>query len=332
MKARILGAGVAGLVLASELARHGASIDLVERSASLGVEACAWCAGGMLAPWCEGESAEAFVVERGIKALDWWRGHSPSFMQNGTLVVAGHRNRGELARFARMSQHHQACDGRDVAALEPDLSGRFEAGLYFPQEAHVDPRLALQDLADALVAGGHSLRFGRTMTPDEAGKDVDLVFDCRGFAARDQLPGLRGVRGEMMIVRCPGVTLARNVRLLHPRWPLYIVPRANHVFMLGATMIESDHAGPVTLRSAGEMIEAAQALHPAFNEAEIVELRADVRPAFADNLPRVERHGKVISINGLYRHGFLLSPWCASEAVRLAGFDAKSTPVSELVV
>lgn len=330
MKARILGAGVAGLVLASELVRHGARIELVERSATLGVEACAWCAGGMLAPWCEGESAEAFVVEQGIKALDWWRERSLSFAQNGTLVLAGHRDRGELTRFARMSQQHQACDDRHVAALEPDLAARFEAGLFFPQEAHVDPRLALQDLADALGAGGHSLQFGRALTPGEAGKDVDLVFDCRGFSARDQVPGLRGVRGEMMIVRCPGVTLARPVRLLHPRWPLYIVPRANHVFMLGATMIESDHAGPVTLRSAREMIEAAQALHPAFNEAEILELRADVRPAFADNLPRVERHGKIISINGLFRHGFLLSPWCASEAVRLAGLDGRAAPLKDV--
>ncbi len=331
MKVRILGAGVAGLVLASDLAALGARIEVVERSATLGVEACAWCAGGMLAPWCEGESAEAFVVEQGIKALDWWREHSPSYVQNGTLVLAGHRDRGELTRFARMSQHHQTCDDREVAALEPDLAGRFEAGLYFPEEARVDPRLALQQLADRLVAGGHSLQFGHAMTPDEAGKDVDLVFDCRGFAARDRVSGLRGVRGEMLIVRCPGVTLTRTVRLLHPRWPLYIVPRAEHVFMLGATMIESDHAGPVTLRSAGEMIEAAQALHPAFNESEILELRADVRPAFADNLPRVERRGKIISINGLYRHGFLLSPWCASEAVRLAGLGATAAPVSELV-
>ncbi len=333
MKVRVLGAGAAGLVAATELARHGADVELVDRSATLGVEACAWCAGGMLAPWCEGESAEPFVVENGQKALAWWREHSSTFVQNGTLVLAGRRDHGELTRFARMSDHHEPCEGNALAALEPDLGERFERALFFAGEAHVDPRLALQHLADGLVAEGASLRLGQTMTPEEAEKDVDLVIDCRGFAARDQVAGLRGVRGEMMIVRCPGFALARAVRLLHPRWPLYVVPRADHVFMLGATMIESEHHGPVTLRSAGELIEAAQALHPAFNEAEILELRADVRPAFADNLPRVERQGKTISINGLYRHGFLLSPWCAGEAVRLAGLgpEAIAAPAEDLV-
>ena len=325
MKARVIGAGVVGLVMATELARHGVEVEIVERSQQLGETACAWCAGGMLAPWCEGESAESLVVEHGQNALVWWRQHSSSFVQNGSLVLARRRDRGELTRFARLSQRHQTCDDAGLAALEPDLAGRFETGLYFKEEAHVDPRLALNHLADALVAGGHKINFGLAMTPQQAIQGVDLVFDCRGYAARASIPELRGVRGEILIVRCPGFTLARSVRLLHPRWPLYVVPRADGVFLLGATVIESDHAGPVTLRSAGELIETAVALHPAFNEAEILETRADVRPAFPDNLPRIERHGSIISINGLYRHGFLLSPWCAQTALALAEIGAERT-------
>ena len=34
-----------------------------------------------------------------------------------------------------------------------------------------------------------------------------------------------------------------------------------------------------------ELLNAAYALHPAFAEAEILEMGADVRPAFPDNLP-----------------------------------------------
>ena len=104
------------------------------------------------------------------------------------------------------------------------------------------------------------------------------------------------------------------MRLLHPRFPLYIVPRGEHLFMVGATMIESDERRRVTARSVVELLNAAYALHPAFAEAEIVEIGCDARPAFPDNLPRIRRQGDRVLVNGLYRHGFLLAPAMARRA------------------
>ena len=112
----------------------------------------------------------------------------------------------------------------------------------------------------------------------------------------------------MLVVRCPDVTLSRPVRLLHPRFPLYIVPRGDDVFMLGATQIETSERTRATLRSAMELMNAAYALHPAFGEAELLEIGVDARPAFPDNQPRIRRIGDVIYANGLFRHGFLLAP------------------------
>src|SRR5689334_24880850 len=111
----------------------------------------------------------------------------------------------------------------------------------------------------------------------------------------------------MIVVETHDVTLHRPVRLLHPRWPLYIVPRENNRFMIGATTIETEGNG-VSVRSALELLSAAYAVHPAFGEARIVEFGAGLRPAFADNLPRVEIKNNTIAVNGLYRHGFLLAP------------------------
>ena len=146
------------------------------------------------------------------------------------------------------------------------------------------------------------------------GEGFDHVLDCRGHAAAAALPALRGVRGEMLMLRCPAVTLSRPVRLLHPRIPLYVVPRGEGLFMVGATMVESADRRAVTARSAMELLNAAYALHPAFGEAEIVEMGSNIRPAFADNMPRLVRDGPVLRLNGLYRHGFLLSPMLAAEA------------------
>ena len=129
----------------------------------------------------------------------------------------------------------------------------------------------------------------------------DCVADCVGMGARD--PDLRGVRGEMLILHAPDLHLSRPVRMLHPRIPVYIVPRADNLFMVGATMIESADDGPVSVRSTMELLNAAYSLHPAFGEAKIVEMGAGVRPAYIDNLPRVTVKGRKVSINGLYRHG-----------------------------
>lgn len=309
MHVTVLGAGVAGLATATELAARGCTVEVIERGPSLGSGACSWHAGGMLAPWCERESAEELVVELGREALEWWPAHHETVGQCGSLVLATRRDGPDLERFARRTTGHRQLDAAGVAELEPDLAGRFARGLFFAEEAHLDPRGALASLARGLSERGVPIRYGT-----EAGDGDGAVVDCRGFAARDLLPDLRGVKGEMLVVRCPDVRLGRPVRLLHPRFPLYVVPRAERVFMIGATMIESEERGRVTARSVVELLNAAYALHPAFAEAEILELGCDVRPAFPDNLPRIRRQGGRVLVNGLYRHGFLLAPAMARRA------------------
>jgi glycine oxidase len=152
----------------------------------------------------------------------------------------------------------------------------------------------------------------------DARDEVDWTIDCRGFEARAALPGLRGVKGEMLVLFTREVTLSRPIRFIHPRHPVYIVPRGDGRFMIGATMIENEEAGRITARAMLELLGAAYAVHPAFAEAEIIETGAGVRPAFADNLPGLRIEGRVIYVNGLYRHGFLAAPALARRAAAIA--------------
>jgi glycine oxidase len=308
----VIGAGVAGLTCALELADRGLAVEVVERGRTMGEGSCSWMAGGMLAPWCERATTEPEVADWGAPSIAWWAERFPETVRHGSLVVAQPRDLPDLTRFAERTERFDWLDAGGIAALEPDLSGRFRRALFFPDEAHLDPRRALAALAKRLHDRGVAIRFGVELAPQDA--RADIVVDCRGLAARDALPDLRGVRGEMVVVRSPDVSLQRPVRMLHPRLPLYIVPRGNGLFMIGATMIESERSGPVSVRSAVELLNAAYALHPAFGEAEIVELGADLRPAFPDNLPAVRRSGRVLHANGLFRHGFLLAPALARRA------------------
>jgi glycine oxidase len=78
--------------------------------------------------------------------------------------------------------------------------------------------------------------------------------------------------------------------------------------MIGATVIESEEIGAITVRSALDLLSAAYAVDPTFAEAEIVRQGAGARPAFPDNRPRIIARKGYIYVNGLYRHGFLLAP------------------------
>ncbi|WP_460275390.1 FAD-dependent oxidoreductase [Celeribacter sp. ULVN23_4] len=298
----ILGSGVAGLCAATALMDAGVEVEVI--CPDIAPAPASRLAGGMLAPFCEGESAPDIIVTRGQAAIAWWAAHV-DVTRHGTLVVAPPRDARELDRFARATRAHRWVTPN---ALEPDLEDRFARGLYFENEAHLDPNAALTALKHRLLAQGVVFRDGAPQ---------GRIVDCRGMSAAETLPDLRGVRGEMLEVYTPEVTLSRPVRLLHPRFPCYIVPRGEGRFMIGATMVESSRSGPITARAAMELLSAAYSLHPAFAEAEIIMTGADLRPSFPDNIPALRRKDTGFHINGMYRHGFLMAPVLGMELAGL---------------
>jgi glycine oxidase len=316
MRIRIIGTGVAGLTAAYEFARRGADVEIIEREEGPG-RGCSWYAGGMVAPWCELDSAEPLVARLGMEALVYWTRTIPVAETRGSLVVAAPRDQVELRLFARRTSDFEEIGGNRLAELEPDLAQRFSRALFFPKEAHLDPRVALDAIARRLASMANArFRFG--LDAADAEGEADWTIDCRGYAARDRLRGLRGVKGEMMVLRTQDIALSRPVRLLHPRHPVYVVPREDDRLMIGATQIENEERARVTARSIVELVNAAYAIHPALAEAEVVETGSDLRPAFHDNLPRILVENRTIFINGLFRHGFLLAPSLARQAADFA--------------
>lgn len=303
----VAGAGIIGLWQALTLARRGFSVMLVEREVDPLQSCASRHAGAMLAPWVEAESAPEIVRDCGVQGLEMWRTVYPGVRLTGSLVVAAARDQPDLVRFAKLTTNHRTLDRAGLSELEPALGERFSSALYFPREAHVATPDALKFLLVACEEAGVDLHFGRAI--EESDREA-LIIDCRGLGARHRLPDLRGVRGERLLIRSTEVKLSRPVRLLHPRHPLYVVPWDDDRYLVGATMIESEDDGPVSVRSALELLGAAYALHPAFAEAEVLEMSAGVRPAFPDNVPRarVVDDGASIMVNGAYRHGFLLAP------------------------
>ena len=300
----IRGAGVAGLWQALILGRRGHNVVVLERSADPFTQSCSRYAGAMLAPYCEREASDQLIQELGVRALQIWKDTYPDVSCNGTLVLAQPRDRRELDRFARLTEGHERLDVGGLTASEPHLAERFSSGLLFRDEAHVEPLAALQFLLDAARDAGVDIRLGSERLPPK----FELLIDCRGLAARDVLSDLRGVRGERAIISTGDIELHRPIRLLHPRFPIYVVPWGGERYMVGATQIESEAQSGVSVRSALELLSTAYGLHPAFGEAEIETFDVGLRPAFSDNHPRIAVIDSDIYVNGLYRHGFLLAP------------------------
>jgi glycine oxidase len=306
----ILGAGIAGLWQALLLRKAGFCVTVYEPA--LPSPNASWWAGGMLAPDCETESAEPVIAELGREGIHIWREHCPEqIFSNGSLVLVHNRDKGDFQRFAQMTQNHALLNADELSTLEPALENRFSQGLFFSQEAHIEPRRALEALRQQLQ------NLGVAFTHEPFSRTKGMTIDCRGLGAREAngniplVQNLRGVKGETVTLETKEIAFSRPIRLLHPRWPLYVVPRQNHQYLIGATMVESEETG-ISMRSTMELLNTAYALHPAFAEARIVELGCGLRPAFPDHKPRILIHGDILHVNGLFRHGYLIAPALAA--------------------
>ena len=325
-----------GRLLAVALAQRGAQVDLFDKGGSDAHGSAALIAAAMLAPLAESVITEDSVVRMGIHSLPRWKqlinelSTPVFFQQDGTLIVWHRQDAGDAQRFTAhlesncrnnaLLQLPQKLTTEAVRDLEPSLAEHFTQGLFLPNEGQLDNR----QLLDALLVELNHLKvhchWHAEVRPDDLRKDstYQTVIDCRGTGALDAWSSndsntLRGVRGEVVRLHAPEVKLKRPTRLIHPRYPIYIAPKENDVYVVGATEIESDDLSEMSVRSAMELLSAVYTVHSGFAEARILEMATQCRPTLKNNLPEIKiRKNKglsdVVAINGLYRHGYMISP------------------------
>lgn len=334
-----------GRLTAFFLLQRGCDITLFDENAEFPVlrpdvqyPSPSYVAAGMLAPYCEMEYAEPVVVKLGLESFSLWSSILEAmeervfFQREGSLVVAHQQDKNEFQRLKQMVEKFTAepvmrhVKGEQLREIEPEINPNIQEGLFFPLEGQVDSRGIMAAMGAYLKKNGAQLHFNAKAVAVSAGsiktktgeQTFDCVADCRGMGAKPDLPQLRGVRGEVVRVNAPDVTLGRPVRLMHPRYPLYIVPRPNHDFIIGATSIESEDLSGISLRGALELLSALYSLHSGFSEARITETCTQLRPALKNNAPRIFHSQRLVRANGLYRHGYLSAPrlaWLTAEFI-----------------
>lgn len=340
----IIGAGILGRLIALQLVEENCQVHLFEAGSDFPdrSSSASLTAAGMITPFCELEYGEPLITQLGVDSLELWPwlvrkiGGSIFFQKNGSLVLAHPQDRLELEHLKKCVQRYSDDTKKDVSSiykkvyqkeisiLEPDLPEKFNDGLLFEMEGQISPDDIFKNYNKNILPKMKT-SFQTQVTGFDSGKietesgqyNFDWVVDVRGLMARDEVAGLRGVRGEVARIYNPEITLTRPIRIMHPRYPIYIVPRPHSEFIIGATSIESEDLSSVSVRSSLELLSAAFSVHPGFGEARIIEQGSQLRPTFSNNRPKIIYQDGLISANGLYRHGYLASPKISKMVVDL---------------
>lgn len=363
MKIGIAGAGLIGRLLALECLERGWDVTLFDSDERNGQKSCGWVAAGMIAPYTELESSEPLLLSLGLEALTLWpkilqRLIEPvSFHRKGTLVVAHPQDLNELKRFQTILDYKlfkkkplaeiknkeaifKNLSREQLETLAPDLSSTIREGIWLPDEGDINSVEFFLAAARTLIARDvhwHEKTHVKAITAHQIQTDnnkysFDLVCDCRGLGAKQDWTGLRGVRGELIWLQTAEVNLHCPVRLLHPRYPIYISPRADDIYVVGATTIESEDMSPISAQSMLELLSAAYTIHPGFAEARIVKTLTQCRPAFRDHQPKISLSEGLLKINGFYRHGYMAGPAVIQDVMRLLEKGKNALKFPELMI
>jgi glycine oxidase len=358
MNIAIVGAGLVGRVLALNLLREGHTLTLFDKDTKEGVNSAGFTAAGMLAPFAELETAESIIFELGNRSMELWKallrdaGVYDGLQRKGTIITAHPQDMPELEHFIKTLRNKidkakeiKLLNSQELSTIEPELAHHTQS-FFLKDEGQVDSQRFIAFSTNYLDSMPNiSWREYTFVDKIESGRvyvngkieEFDWVFDSRGLGAKEHFKDLRGVRGEVIWVEAKDVDIIRPTRLMHPRYKIYIVPRANGCegidleyckdckiaqtvagakrYIVGASEIESEDRSDISVRSTLELLSALFTVHPNFGEARVVNTETNCRPAFRDNLPRIEQEERLTRINGLYRHGYLLAPAIVEKAL-----------------
>src|SRR4051794_12809077 len=347
----VLGAGAIGTAVAWRCAQRGLTVTLVDPGSQRG----AWhTAAGMLAPITELHYTEAALLRLNLGSLARYpefaaavtedSGRPTGFHRSGTLLAAW-----DGADLAALRDLHAfalglgvAADlltGRELRELEPALAAGLPGGLLAAGDHQVDPRLLHAALLDAGRRRGVQVveSLGAVLVDRDrvrgvritggaviASRYVVLAAGCwsglvDGIPAAAVVP-VRPVKGQTLRLRLPGRARMRHVvRAAVKGSPIYVVPRPDGQFVVGASSEEKGFDQQPRAGAVYELLRDAQTILPELGEAVLEEVSTGLRPGSPDNAPIVGATpiDGLIAATGHYRNGILLTPVTADGVASL---------------
>jgi glycine oxidase len=325
----VVGGGAIGLACAWRAAQHGARVIVLDAG-----EPGAWhVAAGMLAPVSEAEFGEHALLRLGLESAARYEAFvgeldDAGYRAVGTMIVAHDRDEAEaldrLAEFRRgLSLPVERLRPSQARRLEPALAPAIRLALEIEADHSIDPRKlvaalrrAVPDVRHARVSGlrvagervtGVVLDDGRALAADAVVVAAGVEVARLDMPEHARVP-VRPVKGQVLRLRDPNGPglIERTIR----REGIYLVPRGDGRYVLGATMEERGWDTTPTAGGVYELLRDLSELVPGVFELEIEELIAGLRPATPDNVPAIGPGALegLIWATGHFRNGILLTP------------------------
>jgi glycine oxidase len=352
----VIGAGIVGCAIAHELARRGASVEILdERPVGMGATQAS---AGVLAPYIEAREGSP-LLDLTVSSLGLYDDFIARVAADSGLTIPYHRT-GTLdvattdADLGKLRQTAAVLAARAVPALlldaaavrgeEPQLSDGAIGGLLIEAHGYV----GAGDLTRALVAAAR--RHGAQLVEQSRVRRIvrregDVVVETdRGplhanavvLAAGSwsgQIPiegvtsavPVRPVRGQLLALAWAGLPLRRVT------WSsrCYMVPWDDGTLLVGATSEEAGFDERTTVAGVRDLLEAACEIVPHAWSAGFRAARVGLRPATIDDLPVVGASRALPGLmyaTGHYRNGVLLAPLTA-KLVADAMLDGRVDPM-----
>jgi glycine oxidase len=337
----VVGAGIVGCAVAYELARRGASVEVIdERPVGMGATQAS---AGVLAPFLEAREGSPLLelTTRSLELYDDFlsrvssdSGVAVPYRRTGTIDVA--IDDSELAALGRTAD---VLSRRGVpAALVDGVSAREEEPHLAPDVIGalvVNPHgyVAAADLTRALAIaarrhGAQLIEQSRVRRIAADGNDrvvetdrgtltgSGIVIAAGSWAGEIVIDGValrvpvRPVRGQLLYLGWTGPPLRRVT------WSrgCYLVPWEDGTVLVGATVEEAGFDERATVAGVFDLLEAACAIVPHAWTAAFRGARVGLRPGTPDDLPIIGPSRvlpNVVYATGHYRNGILLAPLTA---------------------
>jgi glycine oxidase len=337
----VVGAGIVGCAVAYELARRGASVNVVDmRATGMGATQAS---AGILAPYIEARDGSPLLglTARSLDLYDDFitrasrdSGQPIVYHRTGTLDVAvdqhgAHKLSGMADDLTRRGIAAEFVDAAGARRLEPQLSEAVVGGLMIPMHGFVSAPMLTRALAGAARRlGAQIIEHGAVHRIARDGADVVVDTDRGSLSANAVVLAAGSWSGSIDVdgvaVRVP----VRPVRgkLLHLGWPgpplrrvtwserCYLVPWDDGTLLVGATAEEAGFDERATAAGVRELLDAACEIVPRGGSAGFLGARVGLRPASSDELPIIGASRVMPNLmyaTGHYRNGILLAPLTA---------------------
>ena len=314
----VIGAGIAGLSAAWEIARRGHHVRVIEAE-RVGAGSSGGTVGALAPHAPDSWNAKKQVqLDSLLAAPRFWAevaqasGRDPGYARSGRVQAVAAQDLPKLrARIEGAARHWQG-SARMWLTQAPSgpLVPESPDGWWLMDDltARLSPRMAGAALAAAITAKGGEVVLGQTAHPDAITAPAIWATGAPGLDMLGADLGTRigqGVKGQ-----------SAALRFAAPEAPqvyadgLHIVPHADGTVGIGSTSENSyEHEGVDTLLE--DVIARARALCPALEGADVLERWAGIRPRARSRAPLLGawpgRPGQFV-LNGGFKIGFGMAP------------------------